>query len=309
MICNFPRVMLRFNLLILKIASASCWRWKENLIPKQMKVHNRILMKHYLFILFFLSRAFFLDAQDTIILRSGFIPAPDTVLVYLPDGIPDSIKKPAVYLLHGLGGYYGSWSEKTDLQLLANKYGFAVICPDGFVNSYYLNSPIKKEWQFESFFVLDLYPFMLKKYNLDRKNIFISGLSMGGHGACLLYLGHQGLFRSGASSSGVMDLTGATKSRVLRILLGDIEKHPERFRQVSAVHLAKNIRNTPKEIFFDCGTDDNLYQQNLKMKHVCDSLGVKYTFLSQTGGHQVSYWQKTIEIHFLYFRQFVDGIR
>lgn len=94
-----------------------------------------------------------LNAQEQLVLKSELIPGNDTIWVIKPDSGYQGEIYPAVYLLHGVGGKYSSWYDLVNLRDYANKYHFIIICPDGFNDSYYLDSPVDRHSQFESFFV------------------------------------------------------------------------------------------------------------------------------------------------------------
>ena len=146
------------------------------------------------------------------IIKSLYIDNPDTIWIFTPAGYdPTNPAKtyPLVYLLHGWSGTYHQWNDITDCQRLADHYGFIIVCPDGLYDSWYINSPALKESRYADFFFQDLMPFISEKYHADTDNIFIAGLSMGGHGALYLFSQKPDLFRSAGSLSGVLDLSFA----------------------------------------------------------------------------------------------------
>jgi putative tributyrin esterase len=257
---------------------------------------------------FLLFRLFLLSAQEQHIFKSSLIPGDDTVCVIIPASYDTLVYYPAIYMLHGKTGNYRSWNELTNLQEYADEYGIIIICPDGFSDSYYLNSPVDSNWQFESFFTDVLYPGMLKIYSIDETKIFITGLSMGGSGAMYIFLKHPGLFLSAGSSSGVMDLNySSSKLTSLSRLLGDYDLNRQLFDSCSPVNLLQNIAGSDKQLFFDCGTEDYLYECNNAFRKKCDELKIKATYISQPGKHERQYWQKTIRYHFEFFHSLVEN--
>jgi putative tributyrin esterase len=242
--------------------------------------------------IFLLLQVFLLSAQDQLVLESNLVPGNDTVWVIKPSSYDTSAPYPAVYLLHGRTGNYRSWAELINLQEYADEYQFIIICPDGFYDSYYLDSPVDTSWQFESFFTEVLYPEMAGLYALDKARIFITGLSMGGSGAMYLFLKHPALFLSAGSSSGVMDLnhSSAVHTSLSRLL----DSH-------SPVNQLKNIERSDKHIFFDCGTEDHLYECNNAFRKKCDELKIKATYISRPGKHEGAYWKESIRCHFIFF--------
>src|ERR1017187_4884282 len=53
----------------------------------------------------------------------------------IPHGYTDPKNKnrryPVLYLLHGLGGHYDNWTDKTRIAYYARNYGFIIITPEG----------------------------------------------------------------------------------------------------------------------------------------------------------------------------------
>jgi len=81
-------------------------------------------------------------AQKMYVIESKNLKTNDTVLVFTPDrwSSEKSHNTPALFLLHGWSGNWRNWGEKVDLQKLSNKWGFIIITPDGFYNSWYLDN-------------------------------------------------------------------------------------------------------------------------------------------------------------------------
>ena len=260
----------------------------------------------YLFQIIFFFETFILSAQDQLVFNSDHLCGNDTVWVFKPSSY-DSLKKyPAVYMLHGWSGDYKSWSGLIDLHKYADDYQFIIICPDGF-DSYFLESPIRSDYHYETFFKDELYPEMLKKYAIDSSKIFITGLSMGGEGAMYLFLRNPDLFLSAGSTSGVMDLShSGYRDKCLSKLLGNYASHHDVFAANSPVNLLGNIKKSGKQIIFDCGRDDHLYQCNNTFKEKCDSLKIDATYIQQPGGHDIQYWKKSIPRHFVFFKMLIE---
>ncbi len=246
-----------------------------------------------------------LAAQEEIILTSEYLPAPDTTWVFVPGNHSAGDSLPALIMLHGYSGNYKSWHQLIDAQKYADKYSFMIICPDGFYDSFYLNSPNKKEMQFARFFFENFIPALKKKYPIYHDKLFINGLSMGGHGAMYLFLQRPELFCSAGSSSGVLHLRySGLRNYCLKEHLGDYATHKEEFDAFSAVNMLPVLKGSNKEIIFDCGTSDHLYKANNLFREKCDELGIKATYISQPGKHNAEYWRKSIDYHFDFFSKF-----
>ncbi len=266
------------------------------------KQRKTILLSILLFLLISFGKV---KAADTLKVLSSYIPVPDTVLVFTPRGYRTSDSAyPLVYMLHGYGGNYSQINKIIDLQYYADKYRFVIACPDGLFDSWYFNSPVDPKMQYESFFVEDLYPEILKDYRIDSNNIFITGLSMGGHGSMYLFLRHAKMFKAAASSSGVLDLNySALKYSSLSDRLGEYDKSKNLFDKFSAINQLDSIKFSDKEIFADCGTKDYLLKANKKFNEACMDRWIQITFMTMNGRHNYKYWRKSLPWHFDFFRR------
>ncbi|RZL51055.1 MAG: esterase family protein [Pedobacter sp.] len=258
-------------------------------------------MKLYLVILFLcLSNSVL--AQDQFIYQSKNLPKADTTLVFKPKNYNKLEKLPIIFLLHGYSGNYNQWNNIMDAQKYADEYGFIIVCPDGLFSSWYLNSPAKSDWQYENFFFDELYPDMKKKYKVDEQHIFITGLSMGGHGALYLFIKRPDLFTSAGSTSGGIKLSDGFGKFGLGALLGNPPADSELWKRFSVIENIEKLKGNPKPIIFDCGSSDFFYESNNQLKQKCDSLKLNATYTSQPGSHNKQYWAKSIKQQFIFFK-------
>lgn len=250
-----------------------------------------------------------LRAQEQHILKSTHIAVADTVWVFTPsDYSHDPAKQfPVVYLLHGWMGSYHQWNDITSCQSLADHYGFILVCPDGLIDSWYINSPAIKGSQYTDFFFLDLVPFIAKNYRIDPGNVFITGLSMGGHGALYLFAQKPDLFRSAGSLSGVTDLSFCWNEYGISDHLGISDNKPDS-KALAAFSVTGNIDKIAapkKKIIFSCGGSDRFYKLNTRFKRLCDKHRIDATYLISPGGHDYPYWKSAIGAHLEFFRRIV----
>lgn len=249
-------------------------------------------------------------AQDTLVIPPAVLKVADTSLVFTPHGMKSGQKVPMVIMLHGYGGDFHQFPQLLDLQNYADAYGFLIVTPDGFKDSWYFNAPSPSQMQWESFFIKDLYPTLLEKYAVDSSKIFITGLSMGGHGAMYLFLRHSGLFCAAASSSGVLDLNySGQKYHSLSNILGEYQSHKDVFSQYSPINQLDSIKFSPKKIFIDCGNKDHLLEANRKFYDKCTALFIDAEFLQMSGRHNRAYWKKSFPFHFEFFKRQLNTVK
>jgi S-formylglutathione hydrolase FrmB len=246
-----------------------------------------------------------LPARDQHILNTRHLPASDTVWVFTPAPYAAQPGKtfPVVYLLHGWSGTYRQWNDITDCQLLADRYGFIIVCPDGLYDSWYINSPALKQSRYADFFFFDLVPYITEKYRIDLENQFITGLSMGGHGALWLFAQQPDRFRSAGSLSGVLDLSFCPDEyRIGEYLVPKGKKPGKRvLAEYSVTGNIGKIAGSGKAIIFSCGASDRFYGLNKRFRQQCDEAGIPATYIVSPGDHNYAYWRSAIGFHFDFF--------
>lgn len=249
-------------------------------------------------------------AQEQWILKSEFMSKPDTVLIFKPETYNKTEKYPLLYLLHGYSENYRQWSQTASLQRFSDQYKMIIVCPDGFT-TWYINSPYDKGARAEDFFFKELVPKVHKNFNIDKKNIFISGLSMGGYGAIRYFLLHQDYFNTAGSTSGAFSLDpDIMRNASLQFfnterITDDLNKilgSPDEWKQYNISTLLKTY-NKGNHFLIDCGLEDILYPSTIEIRNIADSLKIPITFISQPGNHNTEYWRNSIEQHLVFFRQ------
>lgn len=266
----------------------------------------------FLFVLI-LTTALSLKGEEKWAIDSPYLNRTDTVLVFKPDNYNAVTSYPLVYLLHGYSANYAQWSKTIDCKAVANQYNLIIVCPEGFT-SYYLNSPYDENSQYEDFFFKNLVPKVHEELNIDDKNIFISGLSMGGYGALRFFILHPEYFNTAGSTSGAIEIDFENFNKASQLfwksnrmtddltqMLGNPATND--WNKCSIVNLLKENPDFKKPFIFDCGTDDILYSNSLKLKQYTDDKNIPVTFISQPGNHNTNYWSKSILFHFTYFQQ------
>lgn len=277
-------------------------------------------MKKILLTLLGFALALSAGAQELIVIESQHLHGNDSVLVYVPQrfeanyapeycveccGDPDPV--PTLFLLHGWSGCYRDWSNKCDLQRVADSTGFIIICPDGFYDSWYVNAKDPEGMQWRDFFDQELYPKMKEKYWLDPEKTFITGLSMGGHGAINLFLDDVSRFKAAGSMSGVLDLAYEKGGLGLERLLGPYVPENGRYAAESALNRVANNKGTGKLMLISCGYSDILVGASRSFCEKCREAGVPYIEIYSPGTHSWTYWDYALRLHLWYFGRIAKG--
>lgn len=122
---------------------------------------------------------------DTLWVRSDAMDKNVKVVTVRPDKAVVGEKCPVIYLLHGFGGHAYTWiTVKPELPQIADREGIIFVCPDG-KNSWYWDSPLNKEYRYETFVSKELVDYVDKNFatKAEKGCRAVAGLSMGGHGA------------------------------------------------------------------------------------------------------------------------------
>jgi len=254
------------------------------------------------------------------------LTVPDsTVRVILPAGYGDSrVRYPVLYLLHGAGDTYASWTEKTDVQEFSRQLPLIIVMPDG---GHDRNAGFYSDWvdgsrQWETFHTRVLPRWVERHFRTLRggRHRAVAGLSMGGFGAMSYAARHPGLFRAAASFSGAVDtLYGDAPAPILFAagvvqlgVWGDPVADARTWRAHDPVDLARRLRGTALFVATGDGTpggpagdvdDDLAYlaeQVIAGMNHAfaegLDAAGVSFARDFYHGGyHGWPYWQR--ELH------------
>ncbi len=260
-------------------------------------------MKKLIILLFLLFANLY--SQEILLLNSDYIPSTDTVFIFSPK-TQNVEKLPLIIMLHGYAGNYKQWSEMIDLQKYSDSLNIVIACPDAFFDSYYINSPVKENSQYESFFFEAFLPSVIEKYKIDKSKLFITGLSMGGHGAISFFLKRPDLFVTAASTSGLLDLTAFPNRNTIKSAAGNVEDYSSVWEENSCINLLKNIEGKNKTLYIDCGTEDFLFNTNVKFLEKCNELKINIKNKFQPGVHNHDYWKKSIIDHFTYFCSFLN---
>ena len=191
-----------------------------------------------------------------------------------------------IYLLHGMHGDHTDWQRHGDLEEYADKTGKFIVCPNG-ENGFYVNGANGITDRYEDHF-LEVMDFIKATFKTTGVN-YIVGLSMGGYGAVRLYLKFPKLFAACGSLSGALDMkyrsTLTENVEFYKITFGDSE-FPD---DCDCLKLAENVRKDAK-IFFNCGTEDFLLQENRNFKAVLDECNISYEYAEYPGAHTWDYW-------------------
>lgn len=266
-----------------------------------------------LFFFLFLSASIFAQKVDTLTVFSKSMQKQIKNIVIIPETkLEEDQNLPVLYLLHGAYGDYRDWVTKVPaIKTYANQHNMIIVCPDGHPFSWYLDSPVDKNFRYETFLSKELIHAVDQKYPTisSKKGRAITGLSMGGHGAFYLAFRNQNLFGAAGSMSGGMNhvLFANKKNYELNKRLGTYKDHPENWIDNSIINMTDLIIGKDLKIYFDCGIDDFFYQTNVDLHHKMLQQNIPHDYTERTGKHSWDYWSNSIKYHLLFFDNFFQN--
>ncbi len=240
---------------------------------------------------------------DTLRVYSQSMQKEIKALIVVPESMPGKAALPVVYLLHGYSGHFSDWAKHMDLGKLADHYHLFLVCPEGDYNSWYFDSPIQKDSQYETHIIKELLPYVEARYRVRRQKEgrAITGLSMGGHGALYLAIRHPDRFGAVGSMSGVVDLLYSTKRWEIAKKLGSYTQYPKRWETHSVTNMVDALKAGQLKVLIDCGVDDPFSAINRVFHQKLLKANVAHTYIERPGGHSWEYWTNALEYHLLFF--------
>lgn len=231
-------------------------------------------------------------------------------VVIVPDKALRGELCPVLFLLHGYSGNAHTWlSIKPELPEMADRDGVIVVCPDG-ENSWYWDSPLHADSQFETFVSSELVGYIQDHYPAidNRKARAITGLSMGGHGGMWLSIRHKDVFGAAGSMSGGVDIRPFPNSWEMKKQLGEQAEHPERWSSHTAINQLSKLQKGELALIIDCGIDDFFLKVNQRFHEALVAKGIDHDFIVRPGAHNQIYWNNAIDYQWIFFTKYFKGL-
>jgi len=213
---------------------------------------------------------------------------------------------PAVYILHGAGGDFGSWlADVPWFPSIADKYGFVLVLPDGGSTSWYFDSPVDTSYRYATYISEELTTYVERNYKVlnDAKKRATTGLHMGGHGAFYLAAMFPGIWGNAGSICGGLDFRAFTDSWNLDLRLGAKEKHTSNWEANTVINMLDLFKNSETNLIFDCGIQDLFCEANKNVHNDLITKCIPHTFISRPGQHDSNYWSSALEYQLLFFKK------
>lgn len=224
--------------------------------------------------------------------------------VILPARLAPSQELPVVYLLHGMGDDYTSWSNRTDVARYATKGprgGLIMVMPEG-ACSFYMNSAWKLKDRFEDYLTNDLISDVEARFPAakGRANRAIVGISMGGFAAVKLALARPELFVFAGGLSPAVDVARrrftirhAGRWWRFRKIFGGWGSETRNSSDPFLLMESADPAATPY-IYLAAGKRERLLEPNLRFAALLHELHFAYEIHEMPGGHDWGEWNRQL---------------
>jgi S-formylglutathione hydrolase FrmB len=232
--------------------------------------------------------------------------------VFLPANLAPTQKLPVVYLLHGGGANFRSWSNDSDVSRYASR-GLILVMPEG-DESYYMNEVESPGEKYEDYITKDLIADVERRFPArnDRAGRAIVGISMGGFAAVKYAFSHPELFAFVGALSPSIDVPFRRysfrrlgqwwKFRTIFGLTGSKERAA---RDPSTLIRTANAKAIPF-IYMTAGQQEPLLGPDRQFAALLKRYGINSEFHTESGGHDWSQWNAQIPGCFESLMQHLD---
>jgi putative tributyrin esterase len=220
--------------------------------------------------------------------------------VYLPANLPANRKLPVVYLLHGAGDDFRSWSNQSNVTQYARQ-GVILIMPEG-GSSYYMNEVEAPSEKYEDYITKDLIADVENRFPVanNRESRAIIGVSMGGLAAVDYALTRPDLFVFAGALSPAVDvpsrrfsLKHADQWWRFRTIFGPVGSKERLARDPFELVRTANPLLTPY-IYMTAGEQEPLLGPIRRFAARLQEHSFAYEFHTKPGGHDWTEWNEQI---------------
>lgn len=217
-------------------------------------------------------------------------------------------KPKLLILLHGLSDNAATWVRKTSIERYAEEYNLAVLMPEVYRSWYY---DMRDGVEACSYITEELPKIADRLFHvsLQREDMLLAGLSMGGFGALRCVLKAPEVFGYCGAFSGAYDINEIVKisrtedapfvirgmERDLRAVAGLESRVPEDTLIPALLEEAAAGQKELPKVYMVCGTEDFLYPQTLKIKEQCEKTVKHFYYEEYQGVHEWRIWDQAIE--------------
>jgi putative tributyrin esterase len=243
---------------------------------------------------------FFSDALGLSTSMTVILPQQTSGQIGMRGTAPDA-DPPVLYLLHGLSDDDTIWLRRTSIERYVSAMGLAVIMPQVHRSFYTDEARGLRYWTF----LTEELPELIGRFfrvSSQPTETFVAGLSMGGYGAFKWALREPDRFAAAASVSGALNIARQENSEgwpqdpaFADRLYGNRSPAGSNDDLLWLVrHTGLSTANCP-QLYLCCGTDDELFADNVQFRDVAVEHGLPLTVDFGPGEHEWGYWDAKIQ--------------
>ncbi|QYR19089.1 esterase family protein [Paenibacillus sp. sptzw28] len=205
-------------------------------------------------------------------------------------------KHKTLLLLHGLSDDHTIWLRRTSIERYASALGLAVVMP-AVHRSFY--SDMISGYNYWTFISEELPALARSFFPLSdrREDNFVAGLSMGGYGAFKLALSYPERYQAAASLSGALYLPSVRHHFPIDFekIFGTLEQAENSPNDLFKLAADTASGGVSPQLYQCCGTEDFLYEDNVKFREYAKELKLPLTYEEEPGDHDWGYWDHKIQ--------------
>jgi putative tributyrin esterase len=203
-----------------------------------------------------------------------------------------------LYLLHGWSDDHSIWLRRTAIERYVKDLPLVVVMP-AIGKSYYAN--MLHGYRYWDFISEEL-PARVREFfqvRSEREYNFTAGNSMGGYGAFKLGLAYPERYAACASLAGALDVDTLFNSDIkrepgdARLIFGQPPIIPDEDNLFTLVK-KKKWGQYPTKFNQWCGTEDFLYNDNIRFRDHAQSFGLPLEYGEGPGAHEWEPWDTQI---------------
>lgn len=225
----------------------------------------------------------------------GSLSSPRPAIVVLPsDYDASSSRYPVLYLLHGLGGSYRDWLDRTNLLAYSARLRLIVVLPDA-ANSWYANSATDSTLRFADYIGKDVVEYVDAHFRTlpFPQARYIAGLSMGGYGALELATANPGRFSFAGSLSGAFTPIRDWDQESVVQAFGPVGSEARKEADFARLLRSADTARLPY-YYLDCGESDPLLSGSREVASILSERKLPYEYHEVRGVHEWEYWNRRL---------------
>ncbi|MBE6754034.1 MAG: esterase family protein [Ruminococcaceae bacterium] len=208
---------------------------------------------------------------------------------------------PVLYLLHGKSDDSRSWLYRSNIERYATERGLCVVMPDAALSFY---TDMAYGGAYFSYITHELPDIIRSMFRVSvrREDTYIGGISMGGYGALKCALRKPELYAGCIALSPLADIARIQaeecrngEKNMWKGICGEGLKLDESLDLFQLLEQSGGYVNMCPRIYIACGKQDDLFDDNIRLKDSLDAHRIEFTFEQAAAGHEWGFWDVALQ--------------